>query len=589
MQTHSDPRDRLTWLALAAIPLAKRIDCGGERSARDAATRHDLRKEFSMRACTALLISVISGACMIGPMNGEVVTDSSVIGVSLAFSGHSGAPNDEIKIQVLNDPTLDPADPMNWTNIATTFTSTTADTSLQGTWYAWGTDAVVVDPNDLDSTEDRWPQGGLARLRAVRALNGQPLTTFDAITGGTCVGEHLAANETPQQIAAACQGLGKTNAAVVSTTPLPAATTFLTRKGVGDEFETAEYYVQIQAPPTIGEFLAKYHFPAVPIRARYYNDGDLGLGRDMNCWKDGSSTVCFVVNYDNRAPNVIGDPLSFDPALFGANYDPDFAGDPQHALAKLEGGFYHFATVAMVYTPPNGGNSNGPNAVKFIVYGADGNLAFAAKLDDKEENTSIPQNCLSCHGINATYDPVSNTATGGEFLPFDPFSFQYPTDDEQVDAFRQLNALVRAAGATRGVQNLIDGMYAPLGVNNPAAVANDDYVPAKWKTLPTGNAAPLDGTALYLGLVKPACRTCHVSANDARLDFVEYNDFLNYTLDSIDQNPLDQLQTIKAEVCGPAKAMPHAERVMKKFWESGARAYLVTGFPQDSSHNDCKP
>ena len=34
------------------------------------------------------------------------------------------------------------------------------------------------------------------------------------------------------------------------------------------------------------------------------------------------------------------------------------------------------------------------------------------------------------------------------------------------------------------------------------------------------------------------------------------------------------LPQIRSDVCGSSHIMPHAEHVMKRFWESGARAYL---------------
>ena len=75
-------------------------------------------------------------------------------------------------------------------------------------------------------------------------------------------------------------------------------------------------------------------------------------------------------------------------------------------------------------------------------------------------------------------------------------------------------------------------------------------------------------------------RACHASSTNPGLDFNSPDDF----------SPL--INTIRNDVCGSAHIMPHAEHVMKRFWQSGARAYLVTGYGP-ASYPDalqaCKP
>jgi hypothetical protein len=117
----------------------------------------------------------------------------------------------------------------------------------------------------------------------------------------------------------------------------------------------------------------------------------------------------------------------------------------------------------MVYEPP----ANSFNAVKFFVYDAVQNLATTAKLDNAGHNDSVPTNCLACHGIDSAYNPVLNQVlSNAEFLPFDVFSFKFKDQagwrrDDQQDAFRRLNAMVKLASATPATAALIDGMYAP--------------------------------------------------------------------------------------------------------------------------------
>jgi hypothetical protein len=107
-------------------------------------------------------------------------------------------------------------------------------------------------------------------------------------------------------------------------------------------------------------------------------------------------------------------------------------------------------------------------------------------------------------------------------------------------------------------------MYAPQSVNTVGATAKNTYIPAAWHSASSPN---FTGKSLYNGVVKPYCRTCHVSANDPTLDFDSKADFVN------------KAGLITLETCNQKK-MPHAERVQKKFWQSGARAYITNGLPQ---------
>jgi hypothetical protein len=174
----------------------------------------------------------------------------------------------------------------------------------------------------------------------------------------------------------------------------------------------------------------------------------------------------------------------------------------------------------MVYEPP----ANSFNAVKFFVYDAVQNLATTAKLDNAGHNDSVPTNCLACHGIDSAYNPVLNQVlSNAEFLPFDVFSFKFKDQagwrrDDQQDAFRRLNAMVKLASATPATAALIDGMYAPDPVTSSGAVANDTFVPGDWNV----NTA---SKSMYNGVIKRYCRTCYVSSNVATRDFAQRADF----------------------------------------------------------------
>jgi hypothetical protein len=241
------------------------------------------------------------------------------------------------------------------------------------------------------------------------------------------------------------------------------------------------------------------------------------------------------------------------------------------------GRVHAFVTLAMSYT-----GVPGPNAVKFMAYDTAGNLTTTAQLDSTGNNVSIPNSCINCHGIDAFYSvPTATVSANARFLPFDPFNFKYSTaagftSADQAGKLRRLNQLLRAANPTIATAELIDGMYAPKFVTDPTAVANDSFVPAAWQT-PSGNVA---GASLYRGLVKVGCRTCHVSSVSDTTDFNARANFDAF------------IGPIRADVCGTAHTMPNAERPMKKLWESGARAYLVTGYGAPSypdPRQACKP
>jgi hypothetical protein len=159
------------------------------------------------------------------------------------------------------------------------------------------------------------------------------------------------------------------------------------------------------------------------------------------------------------------------------------------------------------------------------------------------------------------------------------FSFKYSTWPgftlaDQADSFRRLNALVKQTNPVAGIAQFIDGLYAPKLVTDPTAVASDSYVPPAWAAQPD---KALDGIALYRGVVKPGCRTCHISSGNPNLDFLQYSDFFS------GNGP-----QIPGVVCGD-KTMPHAEHTLKKFWKSGARAYLVAGLGIDLGQLPCTP
>lgn len=501
---------------------------------------------FSFSLVTAAL--ALGPACSTSPLNGTAVS-GSVVGKVLVFNGWSDEPGAQIRIQVMKDPTLNPSLASSWVQFAVA-TSSTSPMYLNDPdpLYAWTVSAAPV-PNAQAAA--RWPQGGLARVRAV-APDNSVLTTFDAVTFNDCANQQMEAGASWRELGAACRGVAESTAAVVSTSNVPTGG-FLSKKGKLSFLATGLYYEAIQAPMTLTGFKAKYGFDGTELKATYYNDGDLGVAREMHCTSyllpGKTGYACYVSNYSSIAGQ------------------PKFGTNPTTALAKAIAHQGQFATVAMVAEPP----FDAPNAVKFMVYDKNGNRTAEAQLDNTAENTSVPTSCMSCHGISSAYNAVSHSVVGAKFLPFDPFSFVYSTQagytfDDQAGAIRQLNALVAKTQPAPATLEYITGLYAPKAVTDPTAVANPSFVPTDWSDALEG----IDGKTIYDGVVKVGCRTCHMSSTEPVLDFADASDFEAL------------LPVIRTNVCGKPHTMPHAERVMKKFWESGARAYLVTGWPSTS-------
>src|SRR5207253_10498813 len=117
------------------------------------------------------------------------------------------------------------------------------------------------------------------------------------------------------------------------------------------ESETAAYYTAIDAPATLAAFRTRYGFddPANVTSAFYYNAGDLGIGRAMQCTGGaGGAVACAVSNFGS----------------FGGSVTDALAGLVVAAAGAVDQGA--FATVAMTYRPPA--------SVDFMVYGANGAL-----------------------------------------------------------------------------------------------------------------------------------------------------------------------------------------------------------------------
>lgn len=540
--------------------------------------RQSERWHFGVRA--ALVTAAVTG-CVYGPNNGAAIS-GPVIGQTFEYFGYTNAPGEPITLEVMVRPELDPALAASWVAFAIVVTATTPDPALGSIpepAYSWDVEAAPI-PTAAEAA--RWPSGGVVRTRARRG-NGSVITTFDEPTFLGCIFSRFAADHDWVNAGLACAGVSNTKSGELRTTSghVAMASTALTplslqidkrpdwlgRKRDSTTADTNAYYAGWGAARTLAEFKAAYGFGGPDdITATYYNDADLGLGREMHCTRHATPKIaCYVTNYS------------------GVDNKPVFDRSAEVALADAVARSHEFATVAMVY------DAGSPPSVDFVAYNKAGDRLTNAELDSVGKHTSIPSVCLSCHGISAAFhigtatDPRYDirdpgvTGTGvpaARFLPFDPFGFQFSTVPgftlvEQQGALRRLNEIVLDTRPGPAIADLITGMYAPLSVHDTAAVAHDGYVPPGW-----ANAdASQDGTTMYLGVVKTGCRTCHVSASTPGLDMLELADW----------KAAGMLGRIRSLVCsktsgprGKGHDMPQAERTSQRFWNTGGRALLVT-------------
>jgi hypothetical protein len=425
------------------------------------------------------------------PRHGDVV-GGDTRALTLDVTGTHSIADYRIDVQVLDQP----LDPTSWITIGTTLTASSSETGA----YAW---KLLVAPAREEAR--RWPAGGVVRVRAVGER-----------------GELLAVMfHDRDERAPVTNGM-----ILVSPSPTPAEALvrprFLDRRSAADVPETLEYYAAIDAPPTLADFQAR--FPTT-VTTTFYNAGDLGIGREMHCGAQaGGAVACYVSNY----------------GVFG--------GDRGEALNAAVARTGAFATVAMVYTPP----ATAPNSVRFMVYGANGQLVTQAQLDQYGDNVSIPNNCLNCHG-GARYDAAANAVLGARFLPFDTSGFEFsdlpgfrPAD--QAANVRALNELVATTDPTPAIRDLIAGFDAS---------GADDFVPTWWS----------GARDVYQQVVAVACRSCHASLGSS-FDFTSAAQFTSLRA------------SIADSVCGPsgtaaAHDMPSAEIPLRRLWTTSARAYLI--------------
>jgi hypothetical protein len=340
---------------------------------------------------------------------------------------------------------------------------------------------------------------------------------------------------------------------------------------------TDNYYSVTHAEADLAAFRHNFGFDISGDdgHAIYYNYGDLGLGRDMHCraFPNGqgkTGVACYVTNYGHdNAGNIA------------------FGQDPDASINQAIANQKRIATVAMVYDP-----DNTLNPVRFIVFGGDDKRTQFAALDNgglqalahpdvaSTANIAVPDNCLTCHGIASDYKPQSSgsvSVKGARFLAFDPFNLRFSTqnanfaDTKVLPSIRALNALLMKTNLSTAQTEFINGMYAPKQVSDPAATANTDFVPNGWAQ---AQDSPASATRIYNEVVKPYCRTCHMSQQDGDPHASSGYDWASYDKFALSST------IIGIKVCSNkdhAAPMPQSERTQTLLWQSPARAHVLNG------------
>jgi hypothetical protein len=217
------------------------------------------------------------------------------------------------------------------------------------------------------------------------------------------------------------------------------------------------------------------------------------------------------------------------------------------------------ATVAMEYTPPGGLAGAGAPFTKFFVFGANGAILNSVALDHNAPKF-VPALCVVCHngsfGGGPTGDGNGNLQKA-RFIPFDPES-SYPPgtppnpypDEAQ---FNLMNTAVKNTNTSVAVADLINNVW----YNNPASPnPHTNFfpagVPSGWQNTQTVGD-PVTSQALYAGVVKLYCRSCH-SMRDGALAFDTFAHF-------------DSIGPRSAACAGSGQDyMPQAELDFRRFW-----------------------
>lgn len=282
--------------------------------------------------------------------------------------------------------------------------------------------------------------------------------------------------------------------------------------------------------------------------ATYANKADLNLERDMHGITTAQGTAYYVCNYPRNDKLDVN--VNLDNAINNKNL---------------------VACVAMEFSPTPGVSGNAPYT-KFLVFAPSGKLLQSVNLDGRGEKY-LPGSCVVCHGAKHEFNRFEeNGSTSPDlkanFLPFDlqNFAFSNKPGLTQADleaSLRALNKGILNTNPAPAIAEAITGWYP-----TPTSNFNGAFVPVGWQANP----------ALYNTLVKPHCRTCHISMPNT--------DSGDLSFRSLDAFRLFNFQH-SARVCGndigverKRYSMPNSLVTFNRFWKdttatAALRQYLI--------------
>lgn len=472
---------------------------------------------------------------------------------SIPIGGYTIEPSGWVYPQVLTSLDVGARDAnATWQTLAAIRASGTPITSGGRDYYAWSGHLT-------NFTNATWPSGGVARVRVLYQVGSDLNTSFTFDDLGCLLEDPT---KTFEERAIACAGHDSGHLHLVDGDPIRGSsrsyislreTPRVIFQGNVVADPALDYYAAVDPQSTRttlnawkavngfagnGSALAGYD-PA--ISTTYFNKGDLELGRHMNCVKKTGSAAmaCYVTNYGDPAAAVPGPGDGATASLNAA-----VARDPAGLVA----------TVAMEYRP-----GSATHRVTFFAFDAAGNRATRVALDNQGAK-NMPGACLSCHG--GRFQSATDSVAGAHFLPFDVDNFSYSgtagfTLAAQQDAFRALNKLVLGAGPTPAITELVNGWYNNnLGTAGPDQ--DTDFTPPGWEGQET----------VYQEVIKPYCRGCHVTLDDAAGGAPQIFDINTY-------DELNAYRFVAQDRICERYDMPHAEVTRKLFWKSPARGHLI--------------
>lgn len=311
---------------------------------------------------------------------------------------------------------------------------------------------------------------------------------------------------------------------------------------------------------------------------------DLGYGRRMTARQNTDGSLAFVVeNYLVQT--------GVDYAYSSLNLDAAIVRDSRHFIG---------VNAIEFSAGPNGG----PKFAKWFNFSSTtGQRQTFVDLDNRGDK-AMPGPCISCHGgrgdaLTAAdasgirkFNLVQNALSGqrgdveGHLHPFEPDVFGFSatpgfTRADQEAAIKTINRMILCSyplpesstapeDACRRVAtesewqgtaaSLIKAAYGGDGL--PSATFKDDFVPAGWMTA--------GQSTLYLSVVAPACRTCHImrgNGGNSDLDFTTYAKFAGYA-DRIKYHVLDRGNMPLAKIVYDAYYLGSGPTNLANFLES---------------------